>query len=47
MWTENNTSRLNKDGSHKSKFMQQYIILMDVAFNEVQQQIWPSKSAKI
>jgi hypothetical protein len=39
MWTENNTSRMNKDGCHKSKFLQQYINLMVVAFNEVQQQI--------
>jgi hypothetical protein len=39
MWTENNTSRLNKDGYHKSKFLQQYISLLAVEFNEVQQQI--------
>ena len=39
MWTENSTSRLSKDGCHKSKFLQQYISLMAVAFKEVQQQI--------
>ena len=39
MWIENNTSRLNKDGCHKSKFLLQYISLMAVAFNEVQQKI--------
>ena len=39
MWTKNKTSRLNKDGCHKSKFLQQYISLMAVEFNGVQQQI--------
>jgi hypothetical protein len=39
MWIENNTSRLNKYGCHKNKFLQQYISLMAVSFNEVQQQI--------
>ena len=36
MWTENSASRLNKYGCNKSKFLQQYISLMAVAFNEVQ-----------